>query len=106
MPFYGVTSHARQTQASPSVTLETGAYRMRPPPNRSGLSLGISKFSPTSSSGQKMSPRRVRRPSQTMSRDTLPVVLQQERQIAMLLVVLICGAVSCFGVAYYLFTTR
>lgn len=106
MPFYSVTAHARQTEASPSVTLERGAYRMRAPPARTSLSLGTSKLSPTSSSGSQMSPRRMRRSSQTLSRDTFPVVLHQEKQIAVLLVVLICAAMSCFGVAYYLFTTR
>ncbi|KIP07906.1 hypothetical protein PHLGIDRAFT_29819 [Phlebiopsis gigantea 11061_1 CR5-6] len=105
MPFYSVTAHARQTEASPSVTLERGAYRMRAPPARTSLSLGTSKLSPTSSSASQTSPRRMRRSSQTLSRDTFPVVLHQEKQIAMLLVVLICAAMSCFGVAYYLFTT-
>ena len=105
MSFFDVTPHARQSQASPSVSLERGAYRMRapPPPRRSGLSL-LSSSPPRSRAGLPASPRR-RRGSAALSRDGFPVALQRERRLAMLLVVLVCGAVSCFGVAYYLFTT-
>lgn len=106
MPFFDVTAHARQSQASPSVTLERGAYRMRAPPKRSDLALGLSTSPLMSSASPETSPRRIRRRSQMLSRDSFPVVLQQEKQLAMLLVVLVCCVVSCFGVAYYLFTTR
>ena len=124
MSFYRV---AAQVQASPSVSLEKGAYRMRAPPKRPDPLLPRSLFgytvvagggstrsrgSPSSRSSSSRSPsspkprRHARGSEQTMSRDTLPTVLQYERRMAMVVVFLVCATVSCFGLAYYLFATR
>lgn len=101
MSFYKVTAQAKQSQASPSVSLEKGAYRMRAPPKRSGLASGLSVRP-----GGSPSRLRKRRGSQGMSRDGLVHVYQQDKRLAMLVIVLICATVACFAGAYYLFTTR
>lgn len=104
MPF-GFAS--RQSPASPSVTLEKGAYRMRAPAKRSGLG-GSLTIDPDLANNLKSAASRVRtrRGSQSTSRDGLPQILRQERQIAVLVILLVCATVTCFGGAYYLFTTR
>ena len=86
MPFY--VEHARQSQSSPSVSLEKGAYRLRAPAKRTArdpLPLPLRAGSPP----YKDSP-----------------TLRYEKQMAVLVVFLICATVTCFGTAYYLFTTR
>ncbi|KAI0931001.1 hypothetical protein AcV7_005030 [Taiwanofungus camphoratus] len=73
---------ARLAQASPSVSVEKGAYRMRAPPNRS--------------------PSKLRRSSRSRN----PPPSMYEKQMAMLVVFLLSATLACFGAAYYLFTTR
>jgi hypothetical protein len=102
MSFYKVTSQAKQSAASPSVSLEKGAYRMRAPPKRFALTGGFGSLDKSDASSKL----RARRGSQGMSRDGLPLVYQHDKQLAMLVILLICATVLCFGGAYYLFTTR
>ncbi|KAI0698096.1 hypothetical protein BC835DRAFT_688622 [Cytidiella melzeri] len=83
MPF--LSEHARQSQASPSVGLEKGAYRLR------------------TRHTAKPTPLRPRADSRA-TRET--PTLRYEKQMAVLVVFLICATVTCFGTAYYLFTTR
>lgn len=104
MAFYTVSAQARQSQASPSVSLEKGAYRMRAPLHRRSALSGLSFDSAADPSSAKL--RRARRGSQALSRDGLPQLVRYEKQVAMLVMVLVCATVTCFGVAYYLFTTR
>lgn len=94
----------RQAQASPSVSLEKGAYRMRAPARRSGLGGGLSIDTTLANNGPRIHAR-PRRTSSGMSRDGLPLILHEERRLAMLVVLLVCCVVSCFGGAYYLFST-
>ncbi|KAJ3550192.1 hypothetical protein NM688_g5100 [Phlebia brevispora] len=85
MSFYDVTPHARQSQASPSVSLEKGAYRLRAPPKR---------------------PRQHMRHDIRPSKDGIKAALRYEKQMAVLVISLVCATVTCFAAAYYLFTTR
>ena len=103
MSFYKVTTQAKLSQASPSVSLEKGAYRIRAPPKRSGLASGFS-LRPDGSPSRLRT--RTRRGSQGTSRDGLVHVYQQDKRLAMLVIVLVCATVACFAGAYYLFTTR
>ncbi|PCH40592.1 hypothetical protein WOLCODRAFT_143158 [Wolfiporia cocos MD-104 SS10] len=80
MPLYNVSVSARLAPTSPSVSAEKGAYHMRIPP----------------SSPSKL--RRFARRESSLS--------AQEKQLAILVVFLISATMSCFGAAYYLFTTR
>ena len=77
-------STSQYDHSSPSVTLEKGAYRMRAP--------------------------RARMPAGTPRRGSLARTVEifstREKQYAMLIVVLVSATLSCFGTAYYLFTTR
>ena len=85
MPLYDVSAHARQSQASPSVSIEKGTYRMRAPTKRAP-----SRF------GHGVQP----------SRDGIPPAMRYEKQMAILVMLLVCATVACFATAYYLFTTR
>lgn len=76
-------STARWDHASPSVTLEKGAYRIRAP--------RVWHVPST--------------PHRARTRNPDPFITH-EKQIAILIVVLASATVSCFGTAYYLFTTR
>lgn len=105
MPFYNISAQARQSQASPSVSLEKGAYRMRAPTKRSALSTATSSSIDSGSKTNGMTPRR-RRGSHGLSRDGLPLIVKHERQMAMLVIGLVCAAVTSFAVAWYLVTTR
>ncbi|KAI0793157.1 hypothetical protein BC629DRAFT_352373 [Irpex lacteus] len=84
MPF--LDEYVRQSQASPSVALEKGAYRLRS----------------TRRNTAKSTPLRARAHSRASSN---PPTLHYEKQMALLVVLLICATVTCFGTAYYLFTT-
>lgn len=86
MSFY--SDRARQTQSSPSVSLEKGAYRLRAPAQR-----GVYQVSP-------LRPRRNSRAGKD-----LPAI-RYKKQMAMLIVFLICATVTSFGTAYYLLSTR
>ena len=81
------SSSARLAQSSPSVSLEKGAYRLRAPRMRT---LSKSRIQPLHLS--------LRGP------DTSRTAYQ--KQMAVLIIFLISATVSCFGAAYYLFTTR
>ncbi|KAI0345481.1 hypothetical protein BDW22DRAFT_1352950 [Trametopsis cervina] len=82
-----MSSYARQSQASPSISLEKGAYRMRAPRRNVAES----------------SPLRRRTNSRVVKE---PPMLRYEKQMAILVVFLICATMTSFGAAYYLFTTR
>ena len=86
MPF--LDDYVRQSQASPSVSLEKGAYRLRA----------------SKRNASKPTPLRARADSRASPRDS--PLARHEKQLAVLVVLLICAMVACFGTAYYLFTTR
>lgn len=82
-----MSATSRYAFQSPSVSDEKGAYRMRPPrSSRPGSNL---RHSPDPS-----------------SRMYLHVPHRRTRHLALLLVLLVCGAFVCFACAYRLFTTR
>ena len=101
MPLFKLTAQAKLAQASPSVSLEKGAYRLRAPPKRSGLASGLAPRSDAAAAKLRM-----RRGSQGTSCDGVPLVYNHDKQMAMLVILLVCATVTCFGGAYYLFTTR
>ena len=80
---YPAMSTSRWDHASPSVTLEKGAYRIRAP--RTPL------------------PSTPRRGSRARNPD---LFVTREKQTAILIVLLASATLTCFGTAYYLFTTR
>ncbi|CAL1713806.1 unnamed protein product [Somion occarium] len=89
MSFYTLGAHARQAHASPSISLEKGAYRMRAPRKRNvpaPLNLDPTVTSQSSSS-------------------TTSTSHGIERYLFILVFLLVLAVFSCFGVAYYLFTT-
>ncbi|KZT12308.1 uncharacterized protein LAESUDRAFT_175031 [Laetiporus sulphureus 93-53] len=88
MPLYSVSS--RLAQASPTVSVEKGAYRMRAPYTHT--------HTHTRSASTLHLPRKVR--------FATPPRSAYRKQMALLVVFLVSAAVSCFGVAYYLFSTR
>ncbi|EKM49874.1 uncharacterized protein PHACADRAFT_265620 [Phanerochaete carnosa HHB-10118-sp] len=95
----------RESQASPSVSLEKGAYRMRAPLRRSVLAASLTVDTALANTKPPRPHSRSRCSAQAASRDGLPQVLREERQLATLVVLLVCASVACFGGAYYLFTT-
>src|ERR1700691_2854664 len=80
---YTEMSTSRYDHASPSLPLKRGAYRMRAPRSR------------VPTSPRRSSP--VRGPETFNSR---------EKHYAVLIIVLVSATLMCFGMAYYLFTTR
>ena len=97
---------ARQSQASPSVSLEKGAYRIRAPARRSGLASALTLDTGLANAKTGHQLKCTRRGSHGTSRDGLHLIVREERRLAMLIIVLVCAAVTCFAGAYYLFTTR
>ncbi|KAI0723633.1 hypothetical protein C8Q72DRAFT_895875 [Fomitopsis betulina] len=81
------SSSARLAQSSPSVSLEKGAYRLRAPRMRT-----LSK--------SRIQPLHLPLPGPDTPRAAY------QKQLAVLIIFLISATVSCFGAAYYLFTTR
>ncbi|RPD56748.1 hypothetical protein L226DRAFT_537827 [Lentinus tigrinus ALCF2SS1-7] len=98
----------RVAQASPSISLEKGSYRMRAPPSRSrsrparlhtsaksrALSLSLSE----SSAGQSQSGR-------SLGTVTEFVPASYEKRMALLVALLTCAMLASFGTAWYLWTT-
>ncbi|KAK1225281.1 hypothetical protein PQX77_011800 [Marasmius sp. AFHP31] len=82
-----LSSRSREASASPSVSLETGKYRMRAPANRSAIP------------PPKMVHHNKRRQIRTTSS-------QNNTYVTILLLLLASGCAVSFGLAYYLFTTR
>ncbi|OBZ71709.1 hypothetical protein A0H81_08986 [Grifola frondosa] len=76
------TSSARLALASPSVSLEKGAYRLRAPRTRTASS-----------------PK-----SKRLHRDPAPATY--EKHATILIAFLISATLASFGSAYYLFTTK
>ncbi|GJE93575.1 hypothetical protein PsYK624_097340 [Phanerochaete sordida] len=96
---------ARQSQASPSVSLEKGAYRMRPPARRSGLASALTIDTVLANAKTRRPRDRTRRGSHGTSRDGLHHIVREESRLAMLIIALVCAAVTSFAGAYYLVTT-
>ncbi|TFK44482.1 hypothetical protein BDQ12DRAFT_19039 [Crucibulum laeve] len=80
-PLRGFASSS--VNASPSVSLERGSYRIRAPPVR------------LYPSAQPSQARRTRSSNPSLSADILPI----------LLVLLTLACIGCFAAAYYLFNT-
>ena len=88
MAIFAVDDRARQAHLSPSIALEKGAFRMRAPRKPSALGrVGVAT-----------------RPGHY--RGTSGAVTLPEKQMAVVVVLLVIGTVSCFAIAYYLFVTR
>ena len=81
---FKVTSASERANASPTVSLEKGHYRMRAPPRRPPTLIFQEEVGPAP-----------RRQHQDVSRN-----------ITLLLLLLAAATLSCFGAAYYLFATR
>ncbi len=88
MAIFAINEQARQAHFSPSVALEKGAFRMRAP--RKPSSVGRTEVT--------IRPGHYRGASRA---STVP-----EKQMAVIVVLLVILTVSCFAAAYYLFTTR
>ena len=90
----------RIAQASPSVSLEKGSYRMRAPPTR--------PRPPTTSRLQtrKNAPREHDSPPARGLSVTEFVPASYEKRMALLVACLVCATVGSFWTAYYLWTTR
>ncbi|PIL34755.1 hypothetical protein GSI_02542 [Ganoderma sinense ZZ0214-1] len=89
MPFR--VPSARIAQASPSISLEKGSYRMRAPPTRKPAARLQTSKSHARANGGPVS-------------EFIPA--SHEKRMALLVVLLACATMASFGVAYYLWTTR
>lgn len=89
MPFR--VGEQSSSDASPSVSMERGTYRMRAP--RTLKPLGPLDFDKPDQQGP-------RRPTRNRQQDLL------NRNLSLLLALLTLACIGCFGAAYYLFSTR
>ena len=94
MPFRVPSS--RIAQASPSISLEKGSYRMRAPPTRT---LAPSRLRTSKSQARADGAREPKSQSAF-------IPASYEKRMALLVVLLACATMASFGVAYYLWTTR
>ena len=85
----------QHAQASPSLSLEKGSYRLRAPPSRSR-----SRSSSRLRAGSPKSP-----PASAAAAPPF-VPASYEKRMALLVAVLACAMVASFGTAYYLYSTR
>ncbi|KAL1946193.1 hypothetical protein VTO73DRAFT_15320 [Trametes versicolor] len=99
MPFH--IPSVRIAQASPSISLEKGSYRMRPPPAR----LSVSP-SPSSADALSRSARKARaRPEVLPGKVVELVPASYEKRMALLVALLACAMLASFGTAYWLLRT-
>ena len=90
----------RIAQASPSVSLEKGSYRMRAPPSRSRPArLHTAKFRSQSQSSPDQSIKSLGTVAEF-------VPASYEKRMALLVALLTCAMLASFGTAWYLWTTR
>ena len=95
MPFRVPSS--RIAQASPSISLEKGSYRMRAPPTRA----------PARPSRLRTSKSQARADGAREPKSQSAFIpASYEKRMALLVVLLACATMASFGVAYYLWTTR
>ncbi|KAF9564770.1 hypothetical protein CPC08DRAFT_787345 [Agrocybe pediades] len=87
MSFFSVSNAAHHGNASPSISLERGTHRMRAPITRPPPLL-------LETLEEKKKPQRK------------PIEYRANRNLALLVALLIIGCVTCFGTAWYLYTTR
>ena len=97
MPFRVPSS--RIAQASPSISLEKGSYRMRAPPTRTPAR--PSRLRTSKSQARADGAREPMAKSQSAF-----IPASYEKRMALLVVLLACATMASFGVAYYLWTTR
>ena len=91
MPIYSISAQARQAHASPSISMEKGTYRIRPPRSRTPSILRhASRVSPSATNSINAPD-----PSSIFERYLFAIVL-----------LLMLGIVFCFAAAYHLFKTR
>ncbi|OJT13912.1 hypothetical protein TRAPUB_9533 [Trametes pubescens] len=99
MPFH--IPSVRIAQASPSISLEKGSYRLRPPPAR----LSVSP-SPSSADALSRSARKARaRPEVLPGKVVEFVPASYEKRMALLVALLACAMLASFGTAYWLLRT-
>ncbi|KAI0629946.1 hypothetical protein C8Q77DRAFT_1212273 [Trametes polyzona] len=89
----------RIAQASPSISLEKGSYRLRPPPAR--LSVSPSPSSSSTLSRSSHSRQSASLPGRAV--DFVPA--SYEKRMALLVALLACAMLASFGTAYWLWTT-
>lgn len=96
MPFH--IPSVRIAQASPSISLEKGSYRMRAPPARLSVSPLPSAASALSPSDRKSRARREVLPGKVV----VLVPASYEKRMALLVALLACAMLASFGTAYWL----
>ncbi|TCD63060.1 hypothetical protein EIP91_006047 [Steccherinum ochraceum] len=91
MPIYTVSAQARQAHASPSISMEKGTYRIRPPRSRASSTL-------------RHGPSHLNHLSQ-LSTSSIPSSEASvfERYLFAIVLLLLFGVVFCFAAAYHLF---
>ncbi|KAI0671286.1 hypothetical protein C8Q78DRAFT_991847 [Trametes maxima] len=99
----------RIAQASPSISLEKGSYRMRAPPARLGAPSPISSSSssPPSQTG-KVNGRALRKANAGAGAGASASVFvpaSYEKRMALLVALLACAMLASFGTAYWLWAT-
>ncbi|KAI0355773.1 hypothetical protein OH77DRAFT_1589745 [Trametes cingulata] len=93
MPFQ--IPSVRIAQASPSISLEKGSYRMRAPPARLAPSTGTREHAARAKADAVG----------TLGRAGEFVPASYERRMALLVALLACAMLASFGTAYWLWTT-
>ncbi|KAI0693613.1 hypothetical protein C8T65DRAFT_744652 [Cerioporus squamosus] len=104
MPFQ--IPSVRIAQASPSISLEKGSYRMRAPPSRSPSR----PSRPARLNSAKSHSQNPDGDDDTASRSALGAVSEfvpasYEKRMALLVMLLTCAMLASFGTAWYLWTT-
>ncbi|KAL7279550.1 hypothetical protein ACG7TL_005948 [Trametes sanguinea] len=96
----------RLAQASPSISLEKGSYRLRAPPSRlSPSSSSAASSTPASAPHQSPTPSGARRDGSRPASTTVLVPASYEKRMALLVAVLACAMLASFGTAYWLWST-
>ncbi|OSC98158.1 hypothetical protein PYCCODRAFT_1471227 [Trametes coccinea BRFM310] len=90
----------RLAQASPSISLEKGSYRLRAPPSRL-----TPPSTAASSPHQGPTPSGARRDGSRPASTTVLVPASYEKRMALLVAVLACAMLASFGTAYWLWST-
>ncbi|KAI0642818.1 hypothetical protein C8Q79DRAFT_928667 [Trametes meyenii] len=93
----------RIAQASPSISLEKGSYRMRAPPARLGAPSLVSSSSSSRGAGSESdNGGKARGEAGAVS---VFVPASYEKRMALLVALLACAMLASFGTAYWLWST-
>ncbi|KAI0823232.1 hypothetical protein BC628DRAFT_1496704 [Trametes gibbosa] len=92
----------RIAQASPSISLEKGSYRLRAPPSRPAATLSV----PSSTLGKARQRTSTQNVAPILPRNVAEFVpASYEKRMALLVALLACAALASFGTAYWLWHT-